>query len=303
MEIKQLRSFTAVVRYGSFTKAAEKTYLSQPAISTHIRALEEELQVRLIVRDTKNIRITPKGWELYECAVHMLELQDNLLQKWSEETKKIIQLGASTIPSAYILPEILPLYGKMHQDIYFVVQQSDSSKVVKGLLNGIFDIGMIGMECRDESLHCIPFYRDRMVLITPVNEHFLSIKEKKLPVSVLLHEPMILREKGSGSQKSADRFLESMDIAENDLKITARVNDQESIKNLVAGGLGISIISERAVKNFVAEKRLLAFDLEGNTARRDLYLIFSKQGNIPGMVRDFTKFVQDYYRASQGLQP
>ena len=88
MDFKQLRSFTAVVQYRSFTKAAEKTYLSQPTVSAHIRMLEEELHTRLLIRDTKNLEITPKGWELYECAVHILELQDHLLQRWAEESRQ-----------------------------------------------------------------------------------------------------------------------------------------------------------------------------------------------------------------------
>ena len=296
MEFKQLRSFAAVVKYKSFTRAAEKTYTSQPTISTHIRMLEEEFQTRLIIRDTKNIEITPKGWELYECATHILDLQDNLLQRWSEETKHIIQLGASTIPSAYILPEILPQYGKLHQDTYFVVHQSDSSQVVKGLLNGLFDIGMIGMECNNEAIHCVPFYQDRMVLITPVSSLFLKWKEcQPPPIAQLLREPIILREKGSGSQKSADRFLDSMQISEDDLHITARVNDQESIKNLVAGGLGVSIISEKAVRNFVEEKRLLMFELPNDTAQRNLYLIYLKSVKSDGVVQKFVKYVQSYY--------
>ncbi len=295
MELKQLRSFTAVVRYGSFTRAAEKTYLSQPTISTHVRSLEEELHTQLIIRDTKNITVTARGWELYECAVHMLELQDNLLRRWSQASKKIIQLGASTIPSAYILPEILPQYGKMHPDTYFVVNQSDSSGVVHGLQHGLYDIGMTGMACQEDGLRCIPFYRDRMVLITPVTPRYLAMQEQAAPLEALLREPIILREEGSGSRKSAGRFLERMGIPEEELKVTARVNDQESIKNLVAGGLGVSIVSERAVRNFVEEKRLLKFDLPEDTAERRLYLVFSGELPAGSAVGTFADFVQRFY--------
>lgn len=297
MEFKQLRSFIAVVQYESFTKAAEKTYLSQPTISTHIRALEQELQTQLIIRDTKNIRITRKGQELFECATNIMSLQDNLLRRWSEETKNIVQLGASTIPSSYILPEILPQYGKSHPDTYFVVHQSDSRDVVNGLLSGLFDIGMIGMNCQEETLECIPFYKDRMVLITPVTERFLAMKElPEPPIMELLKEPIILREKGSGSQKSADHFLESMNVAQDDLRITARINDQESIKNLVVGGLGVSIISEKAVQNFAQEKRLLIFDLPQYEAQRNLYLLLPKSQGTREVATQFAAFVQSYYQ-------
>lgn len=301
MELKQLRSFAAVVRYGSFTRAAENTYLSQPTISTHIRALEEELNTQLLLRDTKNLQVTPRGQELYECACRMLELQDNLLQRWRQSDQHIIQLGASTIPSAYILPEVLPLYGKQNPGSYFVVHQSDSRQVIDGVAGGLFDVGMSGMPCQDETIRCEPFFRDRMVLITPVSRRFLAMQsqgEQALPE--LLREPIILRETGSGSQKSADRFLAQMGLRENELRVTARVNDQESIKNLVSGGLGVSIVSEKAVRDFVAEKRLLAFPLPPGSAERNLYLLLPRHASADSL--RFCSFVREFYRASQFLE-
>lgn len=301
MELKQLRSFAAVVRYGSFTRAAENTYLSQPTISTHIRALEEELNTQLLLRDTKNLRVTPRGQELYECACRMLELQDNLLQRWRQSDQHIIQLGASTIPSAYILPEVLPLYGKENPGSYFVVHQSDSRQVIEGVAGGLFDVGMSGMPCQDEAIRCEPFFRDRMVLITPVSRRFLAMQNQSQDaLAELLHEPIILREAGSGSQKSADRFLAQMGLRETELRVTARVNDQESIKNLVSGGLGVSIVSEKAVRDFVAEKRLLAFPLPPGSAERDLYLLLPRHASADSL--RFCSFVREFYRTPQPLE-
>ena len=301
MELKQLRSFAAVVRYGSFTRAAENTYLSQPTISTHIRALEEELNTQLLLRDTKNLQVTPRGQELYECACRMLELQDNLLQRWRQSDQHIIQLGASTIPSAYILPEVLPRYGKENPGSYFVVHQSDSRQVIQGVAEGLFDVGMSGMPCQDEAIRCEPFFRDRMVLITPVSRRFLALQSQgEAALPELLGEPIILREAGSGSQKSADRFLAQMGLRESELRVTARVNDQESIKNLVSGGLGVSIVSEKAVRDFVAEKRLLAFPLPPGSAERNLYLLLPRHANADSL--RFSAFVREFYRAPQSLE-
>lgn len=301
MELKQLRSFAAVVRYGSFTRAAENTCLSQPTISTHIRALEEELNTQLLLRDTKNLQVTPRGQELYECACRMLELQDNLLQRWRQSDQHIIQLGASTIPSAYILPEVLPRYGKENPGSYFVVHQSDSRQVIQGVAEGLFDVGMSGMPCQDETIRCEPFFRDRMVLITPVSRRFLALQSQgEAALPELLAEPIILREAGSGSQKSADRFLAQMGLRESELRVTARVNDQESIKNLVSGGLGVSIVSEKAVRDFVAEKRLLAFPLPPGSAERNLYLLLPRHANADSL--RFSAFVREFYRAPQSLE-
>ena len=231
----------------------------------------------------------------------MLELQDNLLQRWRQSDQHIIQLGASTIPSAYILPEVLPLYGKQNPGSYFVVHQSDSRQVIEGVAGGLFDVGMSGMPCQDEAIRCEPFFRDRMVLITPVSRRFLAMQsqgEQALPE--LLHEPIILREAGSGSQKSADRFLAQMGLRETELRVTARVNDQESIKNLVSGGLGVSIVSEKAVRDFVAEKRLLAFPLPPGSAERDLYLLLPRHASADSL--RFCSFVREFYRTPQTLE-
>lgn len=296
MDFKQLQSFVVVVKFKSFTKAARKLYISQPTISTHIRMLEEELNSRLIIRTTKSIEITPRGMELYECASNILRLRDNLVRSWSSEENKVIHLAASTIPSAYILPEILPAYGELHPEVYFVIHQSDSQGVIDGLHNDSYDMGMIGMECEDDALTCIPFYQDHMVLVTPVNEHFLSLKRQKdISIHTLLQEPVILREQGSGSKKSATHFLDSIGMKEEDLRVTARINDQESIKNLVAGGLGISIISERAAHNFISEKRLLMFDLPEPASTRNLCLAFRKDYILKAYIQDFINYVTNHY--------
>ena len=300
MDLKQLQSFSAVVQYRSFTRAAEVLYLSQPTISTHIRLLEEELHTCLILRTKRSVEITPRGLEFYQCARSILDLRDNLLRRWTEESGRIIQLGASTIPSAYILPEILPEYGRAHPEVYFTIHQSDSQGVAEGILSGNFDLGLTGMEVSREQLTCVPFYRDRMVLITPVTPHYLALAEGGGPdlEQLLQSEPIILREQGSGSKKSADRFLERLGIPEEALKVTARMNDQESIKNLVAGGLGVSILSERAARNFVAEKRVLAFPLPEDTSRRYLYLAFRKGYILRPYLQAFVEHLKRFYAAS-----
>ena len=280
MDFKQLKSLVEVVECRSFTKAAERLYISQPTVSAHIRQLEEELQSRLVIRTTKSIEITPRGLEAYDCARSILELRENLLRRWADDGEQMIQLGASTITSAYILPEILPAYGREHPKVYFVIHQSDSQGVVQGLLKGSFDLGMTGMDSGEEELAFEPFYRDRMVLITPVNRHFLELMERKDPISALLKEPVILREE--------------------DLRVAARVNDQESIKNLVAGGLGVSIISERAARNFIREKRLLAAALPGKAAGRNLYLVYRKNYILKKYVREFIRFTGQFYGAEAG---
>lgn len=294
MELKQLRSFAAVVRYGSFTEASERLHLSQPSVSAHVRALEEHLGRRLILRTTKRLEVTPLGQEVFRRAEDILELERQMEALCAQDGKRIIRLGASTIPSAYVLPQLLPEFGRAHPEVYFTVQQTNSQGVADGLMDGLFDVGLMGMK-PDGQLGCIPFCQDRMVLIAPVSDPCRALHGRQpVPLEELLRLPIILREKSSGSQKTADRFLEAMGIQEEQLHVVARINDQEAIKNLVAGGLGISFISERAARNFVEEKRVLQFDLPVQ-GKRSLYLAWRQGYILPPHVRAFLSFARRSY--------
>lgn len=296
MEFRQLESFCAVVRYQSFTKAAEKLYISQPTISTHIRMLEQEFNSRLIIRTTKNIEITPHGKELFACAQKIFTLKNDLIQKWSEENKKIIRIGASTIPADYILPEVLPLFCQKYPDIQLHIHQNDSGNILQSILNGKFTIGMVGMKFFEKELDFVPFFHDEIVLITPKQEKFLHFAQKAFNqddlISLLKKETIILREQGSGSKKRLESYFEQINLSEKSLNIIARLNDQESIKKLVASGLGISFISAKAI---TSADNLLTIKLPENNLTRSLYFAYHKDYILKEHILSFIKFVQNFY--------
>ncbi|HCI73627.1 MAG TPA: LysR family transcriptional regulator [Lachnospiraceae bacterium] len=303
MEFKHLRTFVEVVRTGSFTDAAQNLFLSQPTVSQHIRQIEEELGCRLVMRTTRRIEITPQGRELASYAEDILALRDKMYANCSRKGHSILSIGASTIPSAYILPAILKQFGKEHPEVYFSIQQSDSAGTEKGVMEGLFDLGLTGRPCTNEELEAEPFCSDEMVLITPVSRYFLEMKEKGGDVRALLDQPIILREEGSGSLKAADRYLAAEKIDPAGLHVVARINDQEAIKNMVAGGVGISFLSSRAAAEFVEAKRVLSFPLPDGTASRQFYII-QRKGDIPSATRrEFIRFLHSYSHNDEKSNP
>lgn len=296
MELKHLISYATVVRLGSFSRAAEELYIAQPTISLHIRQLEEELGTQLLVRTTKSIEMTEKGREVYECAVSILQLRDRIVEKCSGGERRIIRLGASTIPSAYILPEVLPAYVKIHPETYFTIDQGDSHSVTEKVAEGLADIGVVGMKPASSNITAEPFCEDSVVIITPVREPFLTMKEQhSATLEKLFEQPVILREKGSGSLKAADTFLANAGYSGDDLHVAARTNDPEAIKNLVVSGLGISMISSKAAEDYSRENRLLVFSFPEISSRRQFYILKRKKTVLPECVRDFVQYLRQFY--------
>ena len=295
MEFKQLEAFVAVVDYGSFSEAARKLYLTQPTISTHIRSLEEELHTRLIIRTTKKLTITPKGYQLYDSAVRMLDIRNNLFENFTGSKKQIIDLAASTIPSSYLLPELMAGFGRMYPDVYFHSWQTDSAGAISRVLDGSVDLALTGQNTGDDSCIFIPFCQDDMVIATPVNDHYLQLKERPVAFSDFLKDPIIIRERGSGTKKEMDIFLENAGIEPSSLNVVARMNDLESIKKSIVNGLGISILSARSAVDLKKTKQILLFPLEETAHKRSFYIVYSKNRILKAHVRQFIQYVKNYY--------
>ena len=296
MEFKQLEAFVAVVDYGSFSEAARKLYLTQPTISAHVRSLEEELHTKLILRTTKKTTITTRGYQLYDSAVRMLEIRNNLLENFTGVQKHMIDLATSTIPSSYLLPEILAAFGKTHPDIYFHSIQADSAESINRVLDGTVDLALVGQNTRDETCVFLPFCQDELVIATPITNHYLGLQNKSVTFEDFIKDPIIIREKGSGTKKEMDLFLEQIGVTPSDLNVIARMNDLEGIKKSIVNGLGISILSARSAIDLQKTKQILLFPLEESAHKRTFYIVYSKNRILKSHVRQFIQFVQNFYR-------
>ena len=300
MEFKQLEAFVAVVENKSFSEAARQLNLTQPTISAHIQTLEQELNSRLLISTTKKLTITQRGLQLYDCASNMLNMRKNIIDEFTGHNKKIIDLAVSTIPSSYLLPEILGAFTKQISDIYFHSWQSDSLGAVSRVLDGSVDLALIGNTFDEPDCCFIPFRQDKLVIATPVNDHYLQLEKKSksgaLEFSDFLKEPFIMRETGSGTKKEIDRYLEERNIPASSLRIVARMNDLEAIRKSVAGGLGISILSACSARDLADTHQILMFPLNSEKAVRTFYIVYSKNRILKPHVKQFLKFVKDFYQ-------
>ena len=298
MNLKQLESFSYIIETNSFSEAAKKLFLTQPTISSHISLLEKELNTQLLIRTTKDVIPTDAGKKLYTYAKQMLQIQNTILEEFhvkSEDEKNVITLGASSIPEQYILPEILPKYLKKNKN-EFKIGRGDSFEIINQVVNKEIEIGLVGTQI--ETSNCIfePFYKDKLVVITPVNQKYLQMKEDGFHIKDLLKEPIIMREEGSGTRKEIKKFLNHMKINDGSLNIIATLNSTEAIKRSVANNMGISIISNLAVQDYIKDKRVLAFDLAEENIYRNLYIVRNKEMYMSKSSLKFIKFMREIFK-------
>lgn len=297
MEFKQLEAYVAVVEYNSFSQAAKHLYLTQPTVSAHVSALEQELNSRLIIRTTKKMTLTPRGKELYECAVRMLGMRNALIEEYNGRSQKIIELSVSTIPSSCILPELMTAFRAQEPDVCFHAWQSDSREAVDKVVQGQVDLALAGSLFDEETCCFLPFCTDRQVLVTPVSDHYRQYKEHGATFADFLQEPFLMRESGSGTRRAMERSLESQGVDVSSLHVAARMNDLESLRRAVACGLGVSILSERSARDLAEAGKILLFPLPDTAPDRTFYLVHNKNRILKPHATQFLHFAQDYYKS------
>jgi len=297
MNLKQLEAYVEVADSQSFSKAAKKLFLTQPTVSAHIASLEKELNVRLFVRNTKEVSLSENGDILYKYAKQMIELErriEGIFSQRTEEGSRCINIAASTIPSQYLLPEILTRFTERYPEEQFKVVESDSAKVVEAVMNRSSDIGFTGTVMEKKHCQYTPFYKDELVVIMPNKERCRKLATKPIE-EWIIRERLIMREEGSGTRKEAEKQLKRLGISLEDINITASMENQEAIKRSVISGMGISILSKLAAKDEMETGRIISVPIPGQGAGRDLNIVYNKNYQLSGSVEKFLKVVRQMY--------
>ncbi len=293
MHFKQVEAFVNVIRHKSFSKAAEAIYLSQPTISAHISSLENELGVCLIVRSTKEVYPSAAGQIFYQYALEMLRLRDRAIlevQSYSTEVRGELDIAASTVPSQYILPELLPSLVEKYPKVFFSVRQYDSGEVVGRIVNMEAEVGMTGTAPDKGACAFEPFMDDQLVLIAPNAPEYQEMAE--LAPSVLRSLPVIVRESGSGTRREAEEFLLGAGVDPKSLHVVAQMQSTESIKQAVRKGLGVSVISRLAAADFLESGDVLELKLQSTHPQRSFYLVYHKKRPLSPAAEVFVKEVR-----------
>ncbi len=278
-DLRQLEIFCNVVELGSFSKAAKAVFLAQASVSERISTLERMVGARLLDRLGRRVVPTKAGELLYKHAVSLLRMKEKVRQEMEDFLgirQGSIHLGASTIPGEFILPKIIGDFNEKYPSVSVVLAISDTSDIETRVLDGNLELGVIGSKSTHNTLSCQELWKDELVLAVPTQHRWAGKKE--VSIKALFEEPFILRETGSGTLKHIEHYLESPQIkAGHPLQVVARFGSSTAIKEGIKAGLGVSILSSRAIDTEVKAGILKALRVKGLSMVRSFYLIRDKR--------------------------
>lgn len=303
IDIHCLKVFCEVVENKSFTKAAKALFLSQPTISSHISKLENLFDTKLLDRLGNEIHPTKAGLILFKYGKKILNIKDEMVQSIHSYLGNIsgeLILGASTIPGEYILPEFVVKFKNSHRNVKVIIEIGDSSRVMEMVTSGQTELGFVG--ARPNNMAIEYFDHDNLVLIACPDYKWSKRAQKtkrgkrpngimEIDVDDLKGEPFIMREAGSGTRKAMKEGLESRGINFKDLKIICELGSTEAVKQAVMKAIGVSIVSDRAVKNEATLNLLKTVKVKGLNIKRDFFMIYNNKRTMSPIAQSFRQFI------------
>ncbi len=322
MDIRQLKTFIEVAKLKSFSKAAEKLFMTQPSVSNHIQAMEKEYDAILFNRLGKEVSLTEAGYILYSKALDIINTYESIKFEISNYQGVIdghLEILSSSVPRKHLLPQVLNNFSKEYPHVSFTILDLDSDAVVQRILRGESDFGIVGSRIDKPNLEYEKLMDDSLVLITPnslkkeleksylknrnTRKDTVMIEEKsslnnqcdvdslmEISLSDIKDQAFIFREEGSGTREAIRRALEEIDIDINQLRTFAYVEDTEAIKKMVALGCGCSFISCLELDNMDIANYSV-FTIKELRLKRDFYLVSHKARQLSPLGEKFKEYI------------
>ncbi len=297
MDFRQLETFVQVANSKSFSKAAEKLFITQPTVTNHIQNLEKELETVLINRFGKKITLTDAGYLLYKYAINILnscEMAKFDLASYQGKIQGHLHIYSSSVPRKYLLPQIIKNFLNTYPEVTFTVGDRDSKKVIRGILDGDTDFGILGAKYPSNNIEYIDLMEDKLVLVTPNNYKYTGDNFSYIDIDSLLNENIIFREEGSGTRCLVEEIIQNSKIQMNKFNIIAYIEDTETIKELITLGVGVSFLSEKAVKNDLTLDRYKVFYIKELDFTRKFYFAFHKNRQLSPLSDAFKNYILKY---------
>jgi DNA-binding transcriptional LysR family regulator len=290
--------FKTVAQQLSFTKASEVLFISQPAVSKHIRHLEEHYRVKLFERNGNAITLTAAGKILFqhlltaEAISKQVEFDLNAIQH-KDRLRGELRLGGSTTVALYILPPVLSAFRKQYPEVKVSLLNRNSENVLKALLNSEIDLAIIEGKNKMHIASSLYFLTDEVVPVCSAKSNLA--KKTQYTLEEIIHQPIALRERGSGTLDAIKAALLSKDIKLSQLKVCMRLGGTEALKNFLLADDCLGFLPMKSVAKELMYGDLVRLFVDELTITRQFYFTQRRGEENTGLNTSFIRFAQQYY--------
>jgi LysR family transcriptional regulator, transcriptional activator of the cysJI operon len=274
MDTRQLAAFCAVVERRSFSQAAERLGVTQPAVSLQVRALEKRLGTQLLDRSGRRVEPTEAGLRLYRGAQRLLALEEQLVAEVGGEGEGALegafQIGASTGPGGIVLAQLLCEFQERNPALNVSLSVFDTQTVVELVANRELELGVVGAARRHRGVVFEPFFHDEVILACPPGHRFAG---KTVTLDEIRAERLIIMQEGAGVRQIIEDELRRVGTRLRDLDVKIELGLQESVTSAVRAGFGVTFISRTSVAADLATGALTAARVEGLELEREIHLV------------------------------
>jgi DNA-binding transcriptional LysR family regulator len=295
MEDHRLKAFCLLAELKSFSKAAEAKFITQSAMSHLIKNLEEELGVKLVNRESKNISLTPAGRVFYQYAKRILGLykeMENEVYNIATKVKGTLYIGATPTVAVYLLPQVLYEFLRRYPEVHVELSVDSTDKVIERLETGSIDLGVVEGKLKSRFLTTEEIAEDEIVVIAS-DDNPLARKEKVVPKE-LLSQPFIMPAKGSGLREFVEDFFRQLKLNPEKLRVCMTIDTPELIVQMVQAGRGIAFVSKWAAFRALREGSVRILPLNRKGLMRKFYLLTAEQEPSSPGVKRFREFLMEY---------
>lgn len=288
--LRQLQVFETIVRLGSFTRAAEELFLTQPTVSMQIKKLSDVIGISLFEHVGRNVEPTEAGMEVYQACRDIFHIMANLEMKISDlkgMKQGRLRLGAITT-AKYFAPEVLGEFSVLYPGIDVALKVTNRDRIIERMRSNEDDLYIMGQAPSDEmEMVAFPIAPNPLVVMAPRNHPLVG--EKNIPLERIVEEPFILREPGSGIR---DAMLRKFDEHKMRPRVKMELGSNEAIKHAIVGGLGLSVLSLHTLTLEGTEGPVAILDVEGFPIMRQWYLVYPKAKELSLVSKAFVDFAR-----------
>lgn len=294
MDTKQLQAFCEVVERKSFSQAAERLGVTQPAVSLQVRSLEKRLGTQLLDRSGRRVEPTEAGLRLYRGAQRLLALEEEIVGELAEdatgELAGTFEIGASTGPGGVVLSQLLCRFAELHPGLHIALSVFDTQTVVERVAERTLELGVVGAAPRHRGVEYEPFFHDTVVLACPPGHRFAG---RSVSLEELRGERLIVMQDGAGVRRMIEDELQRAGQKLRDLDVRLELGLQESVTSAVRGGFGVTFISRSSVENDLAAGTLVEARVSGLELEREIYLVRAAGRAETRAAREFVAFASE----------